>query len=87
MSMKIMLFAPAAWYRFNKEDELVNNQFSAIIKDNLIISFEEDHEECFEAVKARLKAGKGAIRTAGPGYMCYALVDTIIDTTLCCWHR
>lgn len=73
-------FSTSRIVHFNKEDELVNNQFSAIIKDNLIISFEEDHEEYFEAVKTRLKAGKGAIRTAGPGYMCYALTDTIIDT-------
>jgi len=73
-------FSTSRIVHFNKEDELVNNQFSAIIKDNLIISFEEDYEEHFEAVKARLKAGKGAIRTAGPGYMCYALTDTIIDT-------
>jgi magnesium transporter len=72
-------FCTSRMVRFNKEDELVNNQFSAILKDNLIISFEEDYEEYFEAVKARLKAGKGAIRTAGPSYMCYALVDTIID--------
>jgi magnesium transporter len=73
-------FSTSRIVHFNKENELVNNQFSAIIKDNLIISFEEDYEEYFEAVKTRLKAGKGAIRTAGPGYMCYALTDTIIDT-------
>jgi magnesium transporter len=73
-------FSTSRIVHFNKEDELVNNQFSAIIKNNLIISFEEDYEEYFEAVKARLKAGKGDIRTAGPGYMCYALTDTIIDT-------
>ncbi|MDN3547731.1 magnesium/cobalt transporter CorA [Mucilaginibacter aquaedulcis] len=73
-------FCTSRIVHFNKEDELINNQFSCIIKDNLIISFEEDYHEHFEAVKARLKAGKGAIRTAGPGYMCYALTDTIIDT-------
>jgi magnesium transporter len=72
-------FCTSRIVHFNKEDELVNSQFSAILKDNLIISFEEDDEEHFEAVKVRLKAGKGAIRTAGPGYMCYALTDTIID--------
>ncbi|PWK79046.1 magnesium transporter [Mucilaginibacter oryzae] len=65
---------------FNHDNEIINCQFSAIIKNNIIISFEEDHNENrFEAVKARLKAGKGSIRTDGPGYMCYALTDTIID--------
>ncbi|MES2274679.1 MAG: magnesium/cobalt transporter CorA [Bacteroidota bacterium] len=73
------VFAVSRIMQLNNENELVNTQFSAIVKRNLIISFEEDHEERFEAVKNRLKGGKGAIRTAGPGYMCYALTDTIID--------
>lgn len=63
-----------------KEDgDLTNTQFSAIVKKDLIISFEETTKDHFEAVKARLKAGKGPIRTAGPGYLCYALTDTILD--------
>jgi magnesium transporter len=73
------VFSTSRIIHFNKDNELVNCQFSALIKKNIIISFEETHEEYFEAVKTRLKAGKGAIRTAGPGYMCYALVDTILD--------
>ncbi|MEB0249755.1 magnesium/cobalt transporter CorA, partial [Mucilaginibacter sp. 5B2] len=64
---------------FNKEDELVNCQFSGIVKDNIIISFEESHLDYFEVVTTRLKAGKGVIRTAGPGYIFYALTDTILD--------
>lgn len=73
------VFSTSRIIHFNKENELVNCQFSALVKSNIIISFEETHIEYFEAVKARLKAGKGAIRTAGPGYMCYALIDTILD--------
>jgi len=73
------VFSTSRMIRFNKDSELVNCQFSALIKKNIIISFEETHDEYFEAVKTRLKAGKGAIRTAGPGYMCYALTDTILD--------
>ncbi|RFZ84602.1 magnesium and cobalt transport protein CorA [Mucilaginibacter terrenus] len=64
---------------FNKNNELVNCQFSGIVKDNIVISFEESHTDYFESVKARLKAGKGLIRTAGPGYIFYALTDTILD--------
>jgi magnesium transporter len=64
---------------FKDDGELMNEQFSAIIKDNLLITFQETHVECFEAVKTRLQAGKGLIRTGGPGYMSYALTDTILD--------
>ena len=73
------VFSTSRIIHFNKENELVNCQFSSLIKHNIIISFEETHEEYFEAVKTRLEVGKGAIRTAGPGYMCYALTDTILD--------
>ncbi len=51
---------------FTTENELVNNQFSALVRDNVIITFEETHEEHFEAVKKRLAAAKGTIRSAGP---------------------
>ncbi len=73
------LFAVSRLIHFNKNNELINEQFSALIKENMLITFEETHEEYFEAVKTRLAAGKGIIRTAGPGYMCYALTDTILD--------
>ncbi|OOQ62162.1 magnesium/cobalt transporter CorA [Mucilaginibacter pedocola] len=64
---------------FNDDGELVNCQFSGIVKDNIVISFEESHLDYFEPIKIRLKAGKGSIRTAGPGYIFYALTDTILD--------
>ncbi len=73
------VFSTSRIIHFNKDNELVNCQFSALLKSNIIISFEETHDEYFEGVKLRLKAGKGSIRTAGPGYMCYALIDTILD--------
>ena len=73
------IFVVSRIIKFTDDHELINHQFSAIVKDNVIISFEEDHEENFSGVKARLAAGKGAIRTAGAGYMCYALTDTILD--------
>jgi magnesium transporter len=64
---------------FNDKNELVNCQFSGIVKENLVISFEESHQNYFSAVETRLEAGKGVIRTAGPGYIFYALTDTILD--------
>ena len=63
---------------------LTNHQFSALIKDNIIITFQETYEENFEGVKNRLKVGKGSIRTAGAGYMCYCFTDTILLDLLFC---
>ena len=73
------VFVVSRMINFTKDYELTNRQFSALVKDNIIITFEEAHEENFEGVKNRLAVGKGTIRTGGPGYMCYALTDTILD--------
>jgi magnesium transporter len=73
------VFAVSRMINFTKDYELTNYQFSALVKDNIIITFEETHDENFKAVKNRLALSKGSIRTAGAGYMCYALTDTILD--------
>jgi len=73
------VFLVSRLIHFTEEAELINNQFSALIKGNVILTFEESHEECFEAVNRRLAGGKGIIRKAGPAYMAYALTDTILD--------
>src|ERR1700744_5524513 len=51
-------FAVSRMIHFTEDNELINNQFSALIKKNTLITFEETHDEYFEAVKARLEAGK-----------------------------
>ncbi|QQL51119.1 magnesium/cobalt transporter CorA [Mucilaginibacter ginkgonis] len=73
------VFATSRIIEFDDKHEITSSQFAAIVKDDIIITFEENYEKRFDVVVTRLKAGKGAIRTAGPGYMCYALMDTIID--------
>ncbi len=62
-----------------KDNVLDNSQVSFIVKTDLIISFQEDYENVFEAVAKRLNAGKGLIRIAGPAYLCYAMMDTVFD--------
>ena len=62
-----------------KDDEVSNCQVSYIVKDNLVISFQEDYNNIFEPVVKRMKSGKGLIRIAGPAYLCYAMMDTIFD--------
>ncbi|GAB2689972.1 magnesium/cobalt transporter CorA [Mucilaginibacter koreensis] len=73
------IFVTSRIIKLTSSKELSNTQFSAIVKDNIILSFEETYDKHFESVEGRLQAGKGIIRTGGPGYMCYALTDTIID--------
>jgi len=62
-----------------KENVVSNCQVSFIVKEDLIISFQEDYDTVFDPVAKRLHAGKGLIRIAGPAYLCYAMMDTIFD--------
>jgi len=62
-----------------QDNEISNCQVSFFVKDNLIISFQEDYSDTFAMVVKRLMSGKGLIRTAGPAYLCYAMMDTIFD--------
>jgi magnesium transporter len=58
---------------------LTNTQFSVIVKDNMVISFEETYDENFEGLEKRLNTPSSPIRGFGPGFICYALFDTVID--------
>ncbi len=64
---------------YDGQNQIVNSQFSIVMKEKLLISFQETYEEHFEAVKNRLRIGKGIIREEGTGYLFYALMDTMYD--------
>lgn len=73
------LFATSRLITCNDKCELTNSQLSIIVKDNLVISFEENYDDNFEGVEKRLNAPRSPMRTLGPGFVCYALFDTVID--------
>jgi magnesium transporter len=56
-----------------------NEQVSFILKENNLFTFQEDYTDCLEPVRARLKEGKGNIRTGGASYIMYSLMDMILD--------
>jgi magnesium transporter len=72
---------------FNNDTELVNCQFSGIVKDNIVISFEESYVDYFEAIIVRLKAGKGV--SAQPGRVIFFIPLPIPYwiTILCCYRK
>jgi magnesium transporter len=62
-----------------KEDFISSEQISLILKENVLISFQEAAGDVFEPVRERIRKGKGRIRTSGCDYLAYALVDAIVD--------
>ena len=60
-------------------DEIDLEQVSVIFGSNYVLSFVERNAEVLEPVRVRMREGKGAIRSAGPSYLAYAIIDTIVD--------
>jgi magnesium transporter len=44
-----------------------------------LVTFQESPLGAFDPVRERLRSGIGPIRTLGPDYLAYALIDTVID--------
>ncbi|MBZ0166055.1 MAG: magnesium and cobalt transport protein CorA, partial [Candidatus Omnitrophica bacterium] len=63
----------------NQPDEIVSEQVSIVLGKNYVISFQEHPGDVFDPVRERIRDGKGRIRTMGPDYLAYALMDAIVD--------
>lgn len=61
------------------EQRLTSEQVSLVVGPDFLLTFQERSGDGFEAVCERLRRGRGRIRTSGPGYLAYALLDAVID--------
>jgi len=50
-----------------------------IIADNTLISFQEQPGLTFEPIRDRIRKHKNKIRTSGPDYLAFALLDVVVD--------
>jgi len=63
----------------NPESDIAEEQISFILKDEVIITFQEKKGDVFDFVRARIIEFKGNIRRRGADYLMYALLDAVID--------
>ncbi|MEW6051697.1 MAG: magnesium/cobalt transporter CorA [Candidatus Zixiibacteriota bacterium] len=56
-----------------------HDEVSILVGRNYLLSFQETSGDCFNPIRERLRAGKEKLRKAGPDYLAYALMDTIVD--------
>jgi magnesium transporter len=54
-------------------------QFSIIISGNTLILFQQDRGDTFDQLRERIRLGRGKIRLKGPEYLCYLILDNIVD--------
>ncbi len=74
------LFIVAKMIYLDKEDEIGGEQVSMFLGKSFLITLQEEPErDVFEPVRARIRSGKGRIRSAASDYLAYALLDSIID--------
>jgi len=62
-----------------KQKAIDMEQVSLILMPRCVITFQEKPGDVFEPVRNRLRGGKGRIRKAGPDYLAYALLDSVVD--------
>lgn len=62
-----------------KTGHLNVEQVSIVLSENSVLSFQETDYPIFEPVLHRLRNGAPRLRSNGPDYLAYALIDTIVD--------
>ena len=67
-------------FYIGEEDHAVHmEQISMIVGDHYLLTIQETETDYFKAVKKRLYDTQSRIRNFGPDYLCYALLDTLVD--------
>lgn len=74
------LFIIARLLGRSEEGLLQNDQLSVFCGNNFVITLQANYDSVFEVIVNRLKAGRGMMRTAGSGYLTYAINDAIVDS-------
>lgn len=71
--LKIFDFVP-------RQEEISTEQVSMVLGQNFLITFMEEVSNEFDPVRERLRSGGSKrLRTMGPSYLAYSLLDTIVD--------
>ncbi|MBN1599426.1 MAG: magnesium/cobalt transporter CorA [Bacteroidales bacterium] len=66
----------------NSTGKVNTEQISIILGRNYVITFQEAVAKHFEGIRERIRKSKGKVRTSGPDYLAYIILDSIIDNYL-----
>ncbi|MFA6296486.1 MAG: magnesium/cobalt transporter CorA [Patescibacteria group bacterium] len=68
------------YYQNNNINQLASEQISLILSSGFVISFQEGiRGDVFDPVRSQIKTGKNKISKLGTDYLCYSLIDAIVD--------
>lgn len=75
----VMYFLLNMLYYDRETNTIEPEQVSIVLGKSFLLSFQEEAaRDVFNGVRERLKTG-GRLRSSGADYLCYALIDTIVD--------
>lgn len=55
-------------------------QFSVVVKGNVVITFQETYGDCLDPVRQRIRQARPIIRGSGSDYLAAMVVDAIVDS-------
>lgn len=76
-----VLFCLLNMLYFNEKNcSVEQEQISIVLGKNFVITFQEDaHRDVFNSIRDKLKVPSSRLRQRGSDYLCYSLIDMIID--------
>ncbi len=61
------------------EQDEDTEQVSLFFGKKFLLTFQERRGDCFDGVRARILQGRQVMRSSGPDYLAYALIDAVVD--------
>ncbi|MFH2143211.1 MAG: magnesium/cobalt transporter CorA [Bacteroidota bacterium] len=62
-----------------QKDQVLSENLVIIVKEHLLISFQEKKGDVFDPLRERIRKNKIRIRTSGTDYLAFALIDIVFD--------
>jgi magnesium transporter len=64
---------------FRPAHDVGSEQVCVFLGSDYVLSFQEQAGDCFGSLRQRIREGKGRVRGSGADYLCYALLDAVVD--------
>jgi magnesium transporter len=75
----ILFFNVKSLLPLKASDNINVEQISFLLKDNVLISFQEKRSDFFTHIRERIRTNSGVVRTKRADYLLYLLLDAIIE--------
>ena len=73
------LFMVSRMTDFTRNLEIDDDQLSLFTGPNYVLSFQDDYDDCLDALRARIRANFSLLRRRPTLYLAYALTDVVLD--------